>query len=93
VCSSIPAESLPSFSEMECSSDRPYTPVSSIADDADWTDGSLEEMMSRLEKHTSHVGLCISQLSHDSSCSLRLLAIVGNFLLFLLLQLGRLDIT
>jgi len=70
---SIPAGSLPSFSELEHGDDRPDTPMSSIADDVEWTTSSLDEVMSQLEsleKLMSHLNSCIALLSHDSACAL-----------------------
>jgi len=68
---SIPPGSLPSFSELDQPEMRPDTPTSSFAEDIDWEETcSLDEMMSRLDKHLSRVDSLVSQLTHTSSAAL-----------------------
>jgi len=80
---SIAPGSLPSFSELESTDDRPDTPLSSIADEMDWTGNSLlDDITSQLEsveKHLSHFGGCLAQLPHDGSCRLLRLYAVHRF--------------
>ena len=79
---SIPAGSLPSFSELESSDIHPGTPTSSIGDDIEWDGTSLDEMLSRVElldKQISHLKSCVALLSHDGSCTRRLLTVFSLF--------------
>lgn len=67
---------MPSFSELECSGVHAGTPTSSTGDDVDWNNSSLDEITSRLEsldKQLSHLRSSVGLLTHDSSCTRRLL--------------------